>query len=197
MEWDIREAVGAERETLRELVGLYKEHRALLHSGTAVRADLSEPAHSLYGTVSPDRSEALLAFVSLATPDDEAPGSVALPGLDPERTYRVRGIVPGNEPGTFGHRVDPAWLRTTSGGEGREGIVATGRHLATIGIPLPALNPERAMLLRIEEAPRLADESRGADVARAHDGAHDQTAAHDQRSTQGQDPAHNQEVVAP
>ncbi|MGJ9404109.1 alpha-galactosidase [Arthrobacter sp. KK5.5] len=146
MEWDIRDAVGPDRETLRELVALYKEHRALLHTGTAVRADLVERAYSLYGTVASDRADALFAFVALAASDNEAPGRIAVPGLDPGRTYSVRGFVPGNEPGTFGHRGAPAWW------DG--GIVATGRHLATIGIPMPVLNPERAVLLRFQESPR-------------------------------------------
>ncbi len=34
---------GAEREELKRFIGLYKEHRGLIHSGTMVRADLRRP----------------------------------------------------------------------------------------------------------------------------------------------------------
>ncbi|MGP5163286.1 alpha-galactosidase [Arthrobacter rhombi] len=142
LEWDIREAQGAERQTLHQLVGLYRKHRGLLHSGVSVRADLGDDAFSLYGTVAADGSEALYAFALLRSSVGVGPGVMALPGLRPEKTYRVSAIVPGNEPGTFIHREPPAWLTT--------GFTATGNYLSTVGLALPALNPERAILLHAE-----------------------------------------------
>ncbi len=142
LEWDIRETHGADRQTLHQLVGLYKKHRGLLHSGVSVRADLGDDAFSLYGTVAVDGNEALYAFALLRSSDGAGPGVIALPGLRAQRTYRVSAIVPGNEPGTFAHRKPPAWLEY--------GFTATGSYLSTVGLALPALNPERAILLHAE-----------------------------------------------
>ncbi|MEE1621534.1 alpha-galactosidase [Zafaria sp. Z1313] len=142
MEWDIREAQGADRETLRGLIALYRRHRGLLHSGTSVRADLGNEAFELYGTVAEDGGEALFALACLAASDDESPGTVAVPGLDPASAYRVSAIVPGGEAGTFGHRRPPAWLA--------EPLELPGGYLGTVGLPMPALNPERALLLHVE-----------------------------------------------
>ncbi|MDN6178507.1 MAG: alpha-galactosidase, partial [Micrococcaceae bacterium] len=142
LEWDIREARGADRATLHQLVGLYKKHRGLLHSGIQVRADLGDAAFSLYGTVAADGGEALYAVAQLRSTEGARPGVIALPGLQEEKTYRVRAIVPGREPGTFIHREPPAWLE--------DGFTATGSYLSTVGLALPALNPERAILLHAE-----------------------------------------------
>lgn len=142
MEWDIREAVGADRDTLHELVGLYKQHRALLHSGVQVRADLADDAFSLYGTVALDGQEALYAFSLLRSSEDAGPGAVALPGLEPGTTYRVSVVLPGNEAGTYAEREAPDWVA--------DGFTATGAYLSTVGLMVPALNPERAILLHAE-----------------------------------------------
>lgn len=138
MEWDIREAKGRDRELLAGLIALYKQHRTLIHNGTAVRADLADPGLQLYGAVAPDRSEALYVFAALDSTLDETPGRAALPGLDPEQGYRLDPVIL-DEPGTFLQRTPPAWLAT--------GLHAGGAWLGTAGVPLPVLNPERAMLL--------------------------------------------------
>lgn len=138
MEWDIREAKGRDRELLAGLIALYKQHRTLIHNGTAVRADLADPGLQLYGAVAPDRSEALYVYAALDSTLDETPGRAALPGLDPEQGYRLDPVIL-DEPGTFLQRTPPAWLAT--------GLHAGGAWLGTAGVPLPVLNPERAMLL--------------------------------------------------
>lgn len=147
LEWDIREAVGAERDTLHQLIRLYKAHRALLHSGVQVRADLGDDACSLYGTVAGDGREALYAWVLLRSSDGAGPGAVALPGLLPDVAYHVSVILPGDEPGTYAERMAPDWVAG--------GYTATGAYLSTVGLMLPALNPERAILLHARSLEEL------------------------------------------
>jgi alpha-galactosidase len=143
MEWDIREAEGEVLAELKDAVALYKKHRALLHSGVAVHADLIDPAYLLHGVVAQDASEALFAFVSVASSFAEHPGRVQFPGLDPERRYRVRVAFPsGSHP--FIQRQAPGWLAT--------GFEATGLALAAVGLPMPILNPEQAIVLEIVAA---------------------------------------------
>ncbi|OOP61262.1 alpha-galactosidase [Arthrobacter sp. SRS-W-1-2016] len=145
MEWDVRQVQRAEREELKRFIGLYKEHRGLIHSGRMVRADVPDDSLMVHGVVSDDGGSALFAVVSTRTSFAEQPGRVAIPGLDPERSYMVQAIFPA--PGdadyarTFTQVQPPAWLPS--------GAEASGRFLAEVGLPMPVLNPEHALLLRI------------------------------------------------
>ncbi|HEY8296052.1 MAG TPA: alpha-galactosidase, partial [Micrococcaceae bacterium] len=142
MEWDIRTVTGSEREELRSVIGLYKKYRGLLHTGRTVRADLPDPALLLYGVVAADGAEALFALAAVATSAAEQPGRVCLPGLDPERVYRLAAAYPASGDGhTYNQAAAPAWL-----GHGAE---ASGRFLAEAGLPMPVLNPEHAVLLHL------------------------------------------------
>ncbi|MEO6943638.1 MAG: alpha-galactosidase [Lacisediminihabitans sp.] len=140
MEWDIREADGEVLAELKAAVALYKKHRALLHSGVAVHADLADPAYLLHGVVAQDASMALFAFVSVATSFAEHPGRVQFPGLDPERRYRVRVAFPSGAD-AYKQQEGPAWVAN--------GFEATGLALAKVGLPMPILNPEHAIVLEL------------------------------------------------
>jgi alpha-galactosidase len=149
MEWDVRGVQGKEREELRRLVGLYKEHRGLVHSGLPVHADIADDAFQLYGVVAPAPVEgttaALFAVVGMRTSASETPGRMGVPGLDAERSYRVEAVFPAPVDADYAHTFTqvqpPAWL---SGG-----AVATGRFLAEVGLPMPMLNPEHALLFKV------------------------------------------------
>lgn len=153
MEWDIRQVQGAEREELKRFIGLYKEHRGLIHSGRMIRADVADSSLMLHGVVAPGAgtagpaqgtTAALFALVSTRTAFAEQTGRITIPGLEPDRTYRVEAIFPA--PGdadyahTYTHVRPPAWLA--------DGAVAGGRFLAEVGLPMPILNPEHALLLK-------------------------------------------------
>ncbi len=147
LEWDVRQLADGERGELAAAIAAFKDHRALLHGGRMVRADEPDPALMLHGVVSHDGSEALFALVSVATSFSEVPGRVALPGLLPERKYRVRLAYPvaGTGTGTgktFTQIIPPAWLAS--------GLEATGRFLAEAGLPMPVLNPEHGVLLHVQ-----------------------------------------------
>ena len=83
--------------------------RGLLHSGVTVNVDHPDPAARAHGVVAVDRSEALFAYVQLAS-------SVA-------------------------ERHPPQWYAAG-------GCSLSGLALAQVGIELPVLSPEQAMLLR-------------------------------------------------
>ncbi|MDP9888778.1 alpha-galactosidase [Pseudarthrobacter enclensis] len=153
MEWDIRGVQGKDREELRRVVGLYKEHRDLIHSGRRVNADVADEALLLHGvvaegTTAEGTTAALFALVSTRTSAAEVPGRIGLPGLDPAATYRVEAVFPTAEdadyPHTFTQVQPPAWLA--------DGAVASGKFLAEVGLPMPILNPEHALLLKVTAA---------------------------------------------
>jgi alpha-galactosidase len=145
VEWDVRALTDGERKELGEAIGFYKAHRQLIHSGRAVRIDRPDDTDSAYGVIAQDGSRALVAYVTLATSPDEASGRLRVPGLDPDALYRVSLALPLDRH-SFGGRALPAWMR-----EGRAAM--SGRALDVIGLAMPVLHPERALLLELVAQP--------------------------------------------
>jgi alpha-galactosidase len=141
IEWDIASLQAEELAALGRLVATYRRHRDLLHSGTVVHADFPDPAVQLHGVVADDGGEALIAYVTLATSATEVRLPATLPGLHPDRAYRVEVVDTGGEP--F-HRESrqPEWML---GGT----VVASGRFLGEVGLPMPVLGPEQALVLHL------------------------------------------------
>ncbi|MET4134847.1 alpha-galactosidase [Pseudarthrobacter sp. PvP090] len=155
MEWDVRQVRGAEREELKRFIGIYKEHRGLIHSGRMVRADLADESLMLHGVVAADggpavagSTAALFTLVSTRTSPAEQPGRIAIPGLAADAAYRVEAVFPAPGDADYAHTYTqvqpPAWLAS--------GATASGRFLAEVGLPMPSLNPEHALLLKITAA---------------------------------------------
>ncbi|WP_309569141.1 GH36 C-terminal domain-containing protein [Actinokineospora sp. UTMC 2448] len=129
-----------DRARLAEWVALYKELRGLLHSGVSVH---SGPVH---GVVAADGSDAVFAIVATGTSELYPPGPVRLPGLDPEATYHVRPLPPGDI--ADGNATDwgvplPWWTPT--------GVTLRGRALTAGVLQAPVLYPERLVLIRATE----------------------------------------------
>jgi alpha-galactosidase len=139
IEWDLTAASAEERARLAEWVALYKDLRGLLHSGTVVRADHPDPALWVHGVVARDRSRAVYALVATATGVWSPPGRVRLPGLDPDATYDVAPLPPGDRVEGPIRSTLPWW--TT-------GVRLSGRTLEQVGLQAPGLFPERLVLLQ-------------------------------------------------
>ena len=140
IEWDLSAAPESERAELRAWVEYYQQVRDLVHTGTTVRRSLEDGDLWLHGAVRPDRSEALYAVTVHERHVTWPPGRVRLPGLDRERTYRVRPAGPGTADQTA-PRVYPAWWQT--------GLRLTGAALADAGVSVPALDPDHTALLHV------------------------------------------------
>ncbi|HKQ00601.1 MAG TPA: alpha-galactosidase, partial [Actinomycetes bacterium] len=141
IEWDVASAPAAEQQALAEAIACYRRMRPLLHGGTVVRADHPDPAAYLHGVVAPDRAEALFAYVQLTASASETPGQARLPGLDPGRSYRVTPLAVAGGPQTM-QAVAPRWQEAG-------GTTLDGRALAEVGLPMPVLRPEQALLLHL------------------------------------------------
>ncbi|MEH0110346.1 alpha-galactosidase [Tersicoccus sp. MR15.9] len=162
LEWDVRLTDPAERDQLRHVIGLYREHRALLHGGVAFRADTDGTGLTVHGVVAPDGGSALYAVVATATSPDAAPGPQPLPGLEAGTLYDVELLDPlhpgpadfhaptdpaagrAAEDHTVKERRAPAWLPRLTG--------ISGAALAAVGVTLPVLNPEQALLLHVRRS---------------------------------------------
>jgi alpha-galactosidase len=139
IEWNLTVASADEKKLIADWIAEYKRLRPLLHSGAVVRADAPDPAFRVHGVVAQDRTTALFALVALDAPRAALPPPMRLPGLDPNRLYTVRPI--GADPKSV-QDFPPAWLA-----EG--GVTLPGRVLAEVGLPVPLLAPEQALLLEL------------------------------------------------
>ncbi len=138
IEWDLTETSDEDLAAVTTWIAAYRRHRALLHSGTVVRADPADPALELHGVVAEDGSEALFAAVCLEAPRDATNAGLILPGLDADADYRIEPVDLG-APVSFFHGVPP-WLDAG-------GIILTGGVLGTVGVAWPALQAQQALVL--------------------------------------------------
>jgi alpha-galactosidase len=139
VEWDLTRASDAERAELAGWIALYKELRGMLHTGAMVRDEQHDPSGALHGVVAADGADALFALVQLSTAATAVPGRVRLPGLRPDRRYRVVPQAPGDAPARQPGAA-PAWLA--------RGVELPGRVLGEVGLAAPAMFPEQLLLLR-------------------------------------------------
>jgi alpha-galactosidase len=151
IEWNLLQLDDRERADLTAVVALHQRFRELLHNGDVVRFDAhddgvghhAQPVSHAHGVYAVDRSQALVSFVQLRTGTSLAPPPLRLPGLDPDRVYRVT-VLDLPRAGRVPARQQPAWTTT--------GIDLTGRQLAAHGLQMPVMNPESALLLHLTSA---------------------------------------------
>jgi alpha-galactosidase len=136
IEWDITTATPAELARLAEWTAAYKRHRALLHSERVFRLDLAQQELSVHGVVAADAGEAIAGYVQLDETEHEPPPLI-VPGLDPNRRYRARQILPP----TDDHPSSRPWR-----GEGRS---YTGAVIGRVGIPAPERAPETVTVIHL------------------------------------------------
>ncbi len=161
IEWDLRSAPEPQLSELRRWVTFHKEHRELVHNGDLVRVDFPDESLIGHGVVAKDQRSALYSFASVGRSVASMLGRVRVPGLHPERRYRIRPVMPG---GALPGLIPPPWwgvdgvashgpnvAQPGSVYDEIPGTVATGRVLATVGVPHPVINPEQVVLYWVEE----------------------------------------------
>ncbi len=138
VEWNVLDASPADRKLLAAVIAVHKELRSLLHTGDARRFDHANPAVVAHGVVARDGSEALVSFATITAPASLVIEPFRITGLDQERLYTVSVIsLAGGTTGAA--RKQPGWLET--------GVTLSGRELALLGLQVPALDPEQALVL--------------------------------------------------
>lgn len=151
IEWNVAGPDASEPEVrgaITQWVALHKQHRELLHTGDVVRSDLPVAGRILQGVVARDQSAALYSFASIDSVVEQPTGLLRLPGLDPERVYRVSPLGPV-QLSPAGMRAVPAWWSDALAGSPVE---LNGRALEVHGVQAPGLDPEEVVLIRVESA---------------------------------------------
>lgn len=145
VEWNLLEIDEKQQRGLTEAIGLYKSLRPLLHSGDFVRHDHPDPDVHIHSVISKDRDRAIVSVSRLRNGPSHRGAPIRIAQLDPDAVYTVDRVEMGT-PRWALNRDLPTWVSGTTR--------ATGRVLATIGVPLPPLLPESTMLVRIERVGR-------------------------------------------
>jgi alpha-galactosidase len=143
IEWDLTAITSQEAEDLAGVIAFYKRVRSLLHNGRVVRVDHPDATVQVHGVVAHDRSEAVFAYVQLASSPTEVPPPVLLSGLEHGRRYRVVPVPLAGGPSAQ-EIASPPWAE--------DGIVLTGEVLMRAGLQMPVLHPEQAMILHLTHA---------------------------------------------
>jgi alpha-galactosidase len=139
IEWDVTRADAQDRAELAAWVSLYQRLRPLLHTGDLVRSDHPDPALWVHGVVAADRTHAVYQVVAMASGVTAPPGRVRLPGLDPDRRYRLSRPSPGGHPAGWGQTWDGT-------------LTLPGSVLGAVGVQVPGLWPERLLMLEVSAA---------------------------------------------
>ncbi len=137
IEWNLAAATEEELAALAGWVAFFQEHRGLLPAGDVVRMDGYGDDVLVHGVVAPDRSAALIAMVTMASPYPDPPARLRFRGLEPQRRYRLRPLHPADH-------APPWW------GPGLAGDVLTGAALDHVGVAGPSLRPDQVVLYRAE-----------------------------------------------
>ena len=141
IEGNLAAADERELDEIAAWTAAYRRLRPLLHSGRVVRADCADPAQVLHGVVSRDRSHAVYSAAMMAAAASALPPAVRLPGLDPAVCYRVTPLTLGGAPHAL-QDASPPWY---AAGE----TALSGGVLGEIGLPLPLLVPQQALVLEV------------------------------------------------
>jgi alpha-galactosidase len=164
VEWDLTQAEPWELDELSEWITLFKKHREMLFTGTALRADFPDETFTVGGVVSTDLSSGIYALTSLGRSEVALLGRIRLPGLDPDRRYRVTPLMLDYLPSGL---VPPPWWGATRIGRdpyeqralhaptrfatsGSPGVVLSGAALATVGLSAPVVDPEHSIVYLAE-----------------------------------------------
>ncbi|NMM99409.1 alpha-galactosidase [Bifidobacterium olomucense] len=142
IEWNLLKEPEESLAKLAVWVDEFKKHRDWFAIDTCVHADSNDPAVRLDGMVMPNRDAAIYRFTQLTTSQTYPAAPVHLPGLDPERTYRVSPLDPSLDLTGLGNG------QSTLGWWNEEGVVMTGEALQRYGIRPPSLHPQQAVLFK-------------------------------------------------
>lgn len=141
IELDPVKEVQEEKQGFEHYIKLHKMLRPLLHSGRTWRVPTDDSAHQIHAVVSEDVSEAVVMIAQLAMPTNSLSGHLRIPGLEPQSLYKVSVI---DKPSNYDDIVNyqPPWTES--------GCELSGAWCAEVGLTMPILDAETAMLIKFE-----------------------------------------------
>jgi alpha-galactosidase len=142
IEWDLTQANQDELNELASWCELHKQFRPLLHTGTVVRMDTTDPAVLAHGVVAADGESALLCHVQLDESQHNRGCILRISGLHPDAPYQARWVGPVDNRSVS--------MSPPLGALGpTNGALVTGRQLAKLGLWMPRRSPQTAQLIHL------------------------------------------------
>ena len=138
-ELDARKLDSDERAALGFYTDLYKRYRTWIPQSTSWRLPTRNPVLYASGMVSDDRSVSLWSVVTAGSLHETAAERLQLLGLDPAKHYTVSLRSNNRDDIAAFAKHTPAWLY--------DDITLQGDILMSIGLTLPALPPQQALLI--------------------------------------------------
>lgn len=140
VELDPLQASEEEKAGFAKYISLHKRFRSLLHHGVNWRLMTDDPAQLAYSVVAKDKQQALIVVAQLTHGTYILSGSLRIPGLLADTTYQVELL---DKPKDFSQIVNrqPPWTN--------QPICLTGQWLERVGLAMPLLNPQSALLIRL------------------------------------------------
>jgi alpha-galactosidase len=140
IEWDLTSCAPEELDRLRGGIACYRRLRGLLHTGALSHPDTGDAGAVATAVVSDDLGHAVVRVARHATGDRALATALRVPGLDPERRYRVEPVRELPVPRGL-DEAPPPWLA--------RGLQLPGSVIAEVGLQLPLLAPGEALVLEI------------------------------------------------
>ncbi|MCK6262477.1 alpha-galactosidase [Vibrio sp. ZSDE26] len=132
----------SEKQAFKHYIELHKQFRPLLHSGQSFFLDSRDHSRHAYGVF--DKQQTLVAIAQLAMPEYMLMEPLKLGMLESDGDYRVSMVhFPHSSRGLM--KRQPDWTQEQT-------IVVKGCWLKNVGLSLPILDPESAMLIHIEKS---------------------------------------------
>jgi alpha-galactosidase len=144
VEADVRHLSVHEQQTLQRWVGHYKAWRDTLHSGVYSQGTT---AHGVWWLVASE-ARCILNVITTSAPDVPHHAPVRLPWFEGDAQWRVRLLDRAGQERARGAATS-GWLDALSG----EGVVFAATELSKIGLPVPNMNPESALVFSFARIP--------------------------------------------
>ena len=145
VELDPVKETAEEKQAFAHYIQLHKEYRHLLHSGRAFRIDSpnkNQYIHGVVGANEQDKEELLITVCQLAMPEHALPSPLRISYVDPNARYQLK-IVEMPKTSFQLMKQAPKWLDRT--------LELSGDNLREIGITLPILDPESALIVHLKK----------------------------------------------
>jgi alpha-galactosidase len=144
VEADVRHLSTDDHNTLKRWVGYYKTWRDVIHHGTYSQG---KTANGVWWLVQTD-AQCILNVITTSAPDAAHHAPVRLAPFSDQGLWRVCLLAKAGLERARGTAPSP-WLDALSS----DGIVMSGVELARVGLPVPNMNPESALVLTLERVP--------------------------------------------
>ena len=139
VELDPASASEEEKQAFAKYIALHKSFRGLLHAGNHFRCDTDVKETQAWGVVSEDQQEAVLMYSQFKMSEYALAAPLKIPGLNPDMNYRVEVLE--NSSTNLYMKQCPPWMTET--------VSMGGALLGQVGLMMPVLQPESALLIRL------------------------------------------------